>query len=743
MRKREGNKNKITLFFFIFAMGCVLTFILLDILFYSYTIKSKLMGDALQIVKQKELQFSSSVETTKNILLSLKDSNHFKTYIEKPIKKKDSINDIFLMLVKHDKNIMQLRYLNSEGIEEIRVDRPNINKGAHIVENKNLQNKASRYYFTHSIKKDSKVWYSNLDLNMEKGKVEIPYKPTLRAMLPIKKDNTFHGVLIINYYMSDVLNSLINISTHNAYVVNDEGNSLVHYNKSKDWSNYKKSSFNVEDDFSLQLNRLSNNFLLQELDILVKELPVNLPQKLFIVLKINDNNLEEVYKDRFLHYIFLTLIILSLSVLMSFIFSKYLKKVFLILKDSKTLNKLLKRKVKKQTHELENSQKKLSDIITNINDFIWEIDNQGRYTYLSPQVKTILGYEIEELLGKTPFDLMTEDEATKISKFLDRVIENSEPIIQMTNKNIHKDGTLVYLETSGNPILDKHNQVIGYRGSDRDVTQKINSQKLIDANYKEIEILNKQLQVEVFDEIEKNRKKDLQLFAQSKMVSMGEMIVNIAHQWRQPLSAISTVASGVKLKQEYNLLKTEEISKSMDDIGNYTEQLSKTIDRFMTFLKDEKEFRHVSIITTIQCSIDMLLSSLNNNGIEVIHNLNDTQDSTINTIPSELQEVIINILNNAKDILNENKVSKPFIQINLEIGKKEITLTIEDNGGGIQEDILPKIFEPYFTTKEFTNGIGLGLHMSYRVITESLKGELYAKNGTNGAIFYIKLPFLK
>ena len=172
---------------------------------------------------------------------------------------------------------------------------------------------------------------------------------------------------------------------------------------------------------------------------------------------------------------------------MSFIFSKYLKKVFLILKDSTTLNKLLKRKVKKQTNELENSQKRLSDIIININDFIWEIDNEGKYTYLSPQVKMMLGYEVEELLGKAPFDLMPSDEAKKIRKCLDNIIQNAEPIIQIINKNIHKDGTIVYLETSGNPILDQENQVIGYRGSDRDVTQKINSQKLIDANYKEIE----------------------------------------------------------------------------------------------------------------------------------------------------------------------------------------------------------------------------------------------------------------
>ena len=735
-------KNKVSLFFFIFAIGCVLTFILLDVLFYSYNIKNKLMDNASELLTQKELQFSSSVKKLENILLSVKDLNHFKKYQKDYKKHKNSMNDIFLMLVQHDKNIMQLRYIDSSGIEQIRVDRSNINAKSKIISQENLQNKSSRYYFTNSIPKDSEVWYSNLDLNIEKGKVEIPYKPTLRAILPLKQNNTFNGILIINYFMDEALNNLINITTHNAYIVNELGDSLVHYDKSQSWSHYRDTSFDLKNDYLLNLYILPDNFFYKDSDILVKILPLNLHRRLFVIFKINNENLEELYKDRFLHYILLTIAILLLSVLMSIIFSKYLKHVFLILKDSKTLNKILNIKVKKQTQELFDSKKKLSDIITNINDFIWEMDINLKYTYLSPQIESILGYKSHELLGNTPFDIMPKDEALKISKFIENIVKTSKPIIQLTNKNIHKDGHIVYLETSGNPILDEHNQVVGYRGSDRDVTQKINSQKIIDENFKQIKILNKQLKVEVFDEIEKNRKKDMQLFAQSKMASMGEMIANIAHQWRQPLSAISTLASGVKVKQEFKLLKTEDIPKTMDEIVHFTEQLSKTIETFMNFLKEKKEFRNVSINKTIQDSINILISSLNNNNIKIINNLNIKEDNTLNTIPGELQEVLINILNNSKDALLEKNIINPTIIITLIQNKKELIIQIEDNAGGIPKNIIDKIFDPYFTTKHATNGTGLGLHMSYRVITESLKGELYAENINAGVTFYIKLPYL-
>lgn len=110
---------------------------------------------------------------------------------------------------------------------------------------------------------------------------------------------------------------------------------------------------------------------------------------------------------------------------------------------------------------------------------------------------------------------------------------------------------------------------------------------------------------------------------------------------------------------------------------------------------------------------------------------------------SEFMQVIINILNNAKDVLLERKVNDPWVKINHIFENDSVIITIEDNGGGIKEDILPKIFEPYFTTKHQSQGTGLGLHMSYKIITESMNGNIYAKNTNNGAKFFIKLPLVK
>ena len=222
------------------------------------------------------------------------------------------------------------------------------------------------------------------------------------------------------------------------------------------------------------------------------------------------------------------------------------------------------------------------------------------------------------------------------------------------------------------------------------------------------------------------KQKDKLLFQQSKMAAMGEMIGNIAHQWRQPLSLISTCASGIKLEKEFSEIKDEKLFESLDLIVENTQYLSKTIDDFRNFFKADKIIEDFCVNQSIDKVLKLLKSSIQNHNIQI-----ETfyfQDLIINGYPNEFLQVIINILNNAKDALVQIEKNQRFIEIRTYIKNKRCYVEILDNGGGVDENIISKVFEPYFTTKHKYQGTGIGLYMSHQIIVEHMKGSIYLKN---------------
>ncbi len=241
-------------------------------------------------------------------------------------------------------------------------------------------------------------------------------------------------------------------------------------------------------------------------------------------------------------------------------------------------------------------------------------------------------------------------------------------------------------------------------------------------------------------EQEKNYILDKQLIEQSKLAQMGEMIGNIAHQWRQPLSVISVAATGSLCKIEYDDIDKDELSKNLKLINKESQYLSETIDVFRNFLLEEKIVQRVIIQDRIQTAIDIVSINLKNNNIELKTNLNEIEPIEYDLVLGELTQVIINLINNSKDALKDSQVKNKFVSINLKKTKQHILLEIEDNGGGIKEDIIDKIFEPYFSTKGKAQGTGLGLYMSYQIINNSLNGKIQVENTKDGAKFTIFLP---
>ena len=238
------------------------------------------------------------------------------------------------------------------------------------------------------------------------------------------------------------------------------------------------------------------------------------------------------------------------------------------------------------------------------------------------------------------------------------------------------------------------------------------------------------------------RQKDEKIFSQAKHAAMGEMLANIAHQWRQPLSLISTNASGIKLKYLYEQLDYKELPEQMDAIIDKTQYLSNTIDTFRNFLIEDKEHKQVVLQESVNNAIDIVSGSLKANYINIDNNIDCNRPISLYTIGSDLTEVLINIFTNARDILLHRSICDASISIDLDKSDDFVCIIIEDNAGGIEEDNISRIFEPYFTTKHKSQGTGLGLHMSYKIVTESLNGNIYAKNSNKGAKFFIELPLM-
>ena len=238
--------------------------------------------------------------------------------------------------------------------------------------------------------------------------------------------------------------------------------------------------------------------------------------------------------------------------------------------------------------------------------------------------------------------------------------------------------------------------------------------------------LNNTLEQRVADEVKQNQYKDQMLYQQSKMASMGEMIGNIAHQWRQPITIISMWANNIIVDIDMDTIDNDNMRDYAKHINEQTNHLSQTIDDFRNFFIPNKNKTTFTLKSSIEKIISLLMASFKTHNIEVIENI---QKIEITALENELMQAILNIVKNAKDILiTMPQEKRRLIFINIYKQNKNIVIEIKDNGGGIPKDIIDKVFEPYFTTKHKSQGTGIGLYMTESIITKHLHGEVNVEN---------------
>jgi signal transduction histidine kinase len=268
-----------------------------------------------------------------------------------------------------------------------------------------------------------------------------------------------------------------------------------------------------------------------------------------------------------------------------------------------------------------------------------------------------------------------------------------------------------------------------------DVIKKYKKQ--VQNREEKLETLNKTLSTKVENGIEEGKQKDRAILQQSKLARMGAMISMIAHQWRQPLTELSGILMELETATRFKKVNDEHILNSIDKSDKMIEFMSNTIDDFRNFYKPDKKKEVFDVLNACKKAISLVNASLTDSSI--ILDVQMEENRLINGYPTEFAQVILNLISNAKDILDERNIENPKITIKLESRGSLCILKVKDNAGGLDIKNFDLIFDPYFTTKESSKGTGLGLYISKLIIERNMGGELSVENDEEGAVFKIVL----
>ncbi len=385
-------------------------------------------------------------------------------------------------------------------------------------------------------------------------------------------------------------------------------------------------------------------------------------------------------------------------------------------------------------------------------NIVSKTDVNGIITFVNDEFCKISGYTKKELLGKNHNIVRHPDVPASKFKLLWQTIK-AKKIYKNTVKNRAKDGSTFYVNTTVIPILDEKGDIEEFIAIRYDVTQEVFYKESLEKKEKELEILNAELEkrveaktkalkklnetleMRVKEEIKKNEAKQKVMFWQSRFASLGEMLANIAHQWRQPLTELNLTLFSLK-KAAFSEDK-ESVEELYKESKALIQNMSNTIEDFSNFFKPEKEKQHFMLRESIEEALHILKRVLKRDMIQV---KTSYEDVSVLGITNEFTQVIVNLLKNSRDAFVENGVLIREIKIEVTKEKGYALIFVEDNAGGIKEKERYKIFEPYFTTKHNSQGTGLGLFMSKMICEKGFNGSLDVSSKKGTTCFTIKIP---
>ena len=368
---------------------------------------------------------------------------------------------------------------------------------------------------------------------------------------------------------------------------------------------------------------------------------------------------------------------------------------------------------KKAEEALLESEERFRALAETTSDWIWEVDVNGIYTYVSPKVKDLLGYEPNEVVGKTPFDLIVPNEAKKVGEKFRAIVNSQKPFTGLENTNLHKNGQRVVLETSGVPFFSPSGNLLGYRGIDRDVTKRKKAEEEL-AMYRE-----KMAQAE-------------------RLASLGTLSATVAHEMTQPLTVIrlSIENSLEDLESTSCCNTTKDVLKdALKEVVNATS----VVDRFRNYARQSsrKDFCETDL-GAVAGRIVQLLSKTAQRA-KMVFNLKGLEKlPCIYSNEKDIEQLFFSLIENAIQASGNQKTHR--LTIEGAVKGKNIELRFEDNCSGIARENLDRIFEPFFTTGSNDGRTGLGLAIVHRIVSEhGGKIRVQSRPG-KGTTFYITLP---
>lgn len=683
---------------------------------------------------------------------------------------KERLQEEFYRHIEQNKGYYQVRLIGIEdgGKEIIRID--SVNNTISIRPEIELQKKGNQYYFKNTIAlKEGDTFISKINLNKEYGSIVFPIVPTIRVSMPIYYKNKLFGIIIINADINKLFNleKYKNMDGKELYITNSNGDYLFHNDVDKTFSFEFQKDFNIKKDFAVTKLFIADRKKLSFYDekdyafygrkIKIKDdfiLIVGSATNIFLKEQSAD------YEKKMLWYI---IVITFLIAIFSTLLTRYLTNPISRLtdrakivadtqgeksvsfKDIKSNDEIgeLAQTMEYMIENLIKSQKKLSLFASSLEDevqkrtkeqeillsifdkgeavlFKWNNDEEWSIASVSHSVSKLLGYSDKDFLSKSVIysACIHEDDIVEVRKEVETALESKQYFFEhKPYRLVTKDGSIKWVHDYTIIVRDDFtHEILYFLGYLTDITP--------------LKELNDQLEKKVAKGIDDLRDKEKLLTEQSKLASMGEMIGAIAHQWRQPLNELSINIQNLDDDYEDGVIDEEFVEEFIKDNTEVINFMSNTIDDFRNFFRIDKTKEFFSVKDAINQTLSIQGAQLKSHSVEVTCS---GDDFNVNGYKSEFQQVILNIVNNAKDAL----VSKNIKDAKIEISLVDNKIYIKDNAGGVPDNVIDRIFEPYFTTKEQGKGTGMGLYMSSMIIRDNMNGTLEVKNIDDGAIFTI------
>lgn len=692
MIKNSYKSFRIEIILILFTLGVIFSFILTNKVLFGEKVQNIALSNSINIYYEKNRIFDEFLNLSRNQLNSINKSNYFKEFLDSG--NEDKAKDLFLAIARSSHDIMQLRYIDKDGNEIIRIDRDKMGAPVSLIAKEKLQNKKNRYYFDNSLNMTSEeVWFSNLDLNMENKKVQVPFTPTIRAILPIQKNGSFNGIIIVNYFMEDFLDTLKERSIYETILFDKYGNTLSHYEKEKSWGFYLDERYNLNLEYKKEIDYALKNNQYEDKKVFIKKFDFNISNDVYLLIKLKDSYLEELKKEQTKEYIVVSFIVFLLALIVSFFLSKLFnsmsRTIFTTdnrLKETSVLVKL--------SYYKYNPKDKLITFDDNFFNLL-AYENIEKRSYKFDELKEFFN---EEILNELK---------TKISNIKDKDSFEFETIT--------KDNKTLNFFTKFRAIYE-NSKIIEIEGIFQDITEGKRLMKSLE---------------------------EAKLEAENANQAKSKFLANMSHEIRTPLNGIIglnklALQSDPSLKIKEFLEKSEISSIALLNVINDILDYSKIEANKLTLEKTNFE-------------LDKLLLNVTNlfdyQAYEKKIDLHIDYDNKIPKIliadSLRITQIFNNLVGNAVKFTDSGYIEIKTTLIEKKNNKVTIKCSVKDSGIGMDEEEQKKLFKSFSqvdnSTTRVYGGSGLGLTITKELV-ELMNGniEVSSKKGL-GTVFSFTL----